>query len=344
MGATVKEKPGTAGTGTGLGTCLVDSTSRQVKGQQANVSRDTIVDIPIDGIARNPHQPRQDFGGLDGLAETIKVHGLQHPITVAENGDGDYSLIAGERRLMGARMAGLATIPAIVRVGDQAILALIENIQREDLKPLEEAAALKELLDRGETQEALAGKLGVSRTYIAQKVRLLSLPSEALHLLNGDTAGLYGPISEGAARQILRLDLIDEISTAPAPKDSWANFIAHRILWHWKVRSVEDVRHAVDEVFVDLYFSMDRYGKLDPAKAQKQAEEEWLEAERDVLDQVKKGRPIGRLGFVGQIALFHSFHEPDYGKLSEAKRAEVFKAFMRWVKEYGEKHPFDSGE
>jgi len=137
-------------------------------------------DLPLASISVNPHQPRRSFDqtALSQLAESIKSSGLIQPIVVRPV-DSGYQLIAGERRLRAAKIAGLATIPAIVREVDglnQAQMALVENIQREDLNPLDRAAAYRTLMDQlGLTQAELAGRLGEDRSTIANHLRLLDL-------------------------------------------------------------------------------------------------------------------------------------------------------------------------
>ncbi len=147
-----------------------------------------LLEIPLDGVAPNPRQPRTSFEdeSLEALAVSIREVGVLQPIVVrrAERG---YELIAGERRLRAARLAGLATIPAVVRESDDADAlreALIENIHREDLNPIELAEAFRELLEElGLKQETLAERLGVSRSHVANTIRLLALPSEVQQLL-----------------------------------------------------------------------------------------------------------------------------------------------------------------
>jgi ParB family chromosome partitioning protein len=140
----------------------------------------SFLEVPIDRISPNPHQPRRDFDQalLGQLAESLKSSGLIQPIIVRPMEDG-YQLIAGERRLRAAKLAGLTVIPVLVRQVDsftQAQLALIENIQREDLNPMDRAGAYQMLLDQlGLTQAELAGRLGEDRSSIANHLRLLDL-------------------------------------------------------------------------------------------------------------------------------------------------------------------------
>jgi ParB family chromosome partitioning protein len=149
---------------------------------------------------------------LSALARSIREVGVLQPIVVRAR-DGGYELVAGERRLRAARMAGLATIPALIREGDDTESlreALIENIHREDLAPLELASAFQELLEElGVTQETMAERLGYSRAHVANTIRLLSLPPEVQRLLG------QGSIQAGHARALLSLP-DDEARTAVA--------------------------------------------------------------------------------------------------------------------------------
>lgn len=165
-------------------------------------TNESITNLPIHSIKPNPFQPRQQFSGeeLEALAESIKMHGLLQPVLVRPKEDG-YELVAGERRWRAAQLAGLTEIPAIVRhCSDDELLALalIENLQREDLNPLDEAQAYRVLMEKfGLTQEAIAERVGKSRTAIANTVRLLTLPEPIKQALR------EGKISEGHARALL---------------------------------------------------------------------------------------------------------------------------------------------
>ena len=161
-------------------------------------------ELPLDAIAPNPRQPRRAFDpdGLLALSESVRVHGILQPIVVRPlRGDGSFELVAGERRLRAAQIAGLATIPAVVRdsgESQQLELALIENMAREDLNPVEEARACATLVeDLGLTKEELARRVGKSRVAVSNLIRLLELPDEALALVE------TGELSEGHGRAIL---------------------------------------------------------------------------------------------------------------------------------------------
>lgn len=189
-----------------------------------------LLEVPVNAIAPNPRQPRTDFSdeSLAALARSIREVGVLQPVVVRVR-DGGYELVAGERRLRAAKMAGLATIPAIVREGDDTESlreALIENIHREDLAPLELAAAFQELLEElGVTQETVAERLGYSRAHIANTIRLLSLPADVQRLL------AEGKLQAGHARALLSL-----------PDDEARSAVALRVVAEGlSVRQVEEL-------------------------------------------------------------------------------------------------------
>jgi ParB family transcriptional regulator, chromosome partitioning protein len=163
------------------------------------------LEVPVNTIAPNPKQPRTHFDdeALAGLAASIREVGILQPLVVRRTVEGRYELIAGERRLRAARAAGLPMVPVVLRdSGDDAMLrdALIENIHREDLNPIEQAEAFKALLgELGLKQEELADRVGVSRSHIANTIRLLALPLEVQQLLTDDK------ITAGHARALLSL-------------------------------------------------------------------------------------------------------------------------------------------
>jgi ParB family transcriptional regulator, chromosome partitioning protein len=164
-----------------------------------------LLEVPVNSVSPNPKQPRTRFDDetLNSLAASIREVGILQPIVVRRTGEGTYELIAGERRLRAAKVAGLATVPIVQRdSGDTDLLreALIENIHREDLNPIEQAEAFRQLLEElGLKQEELADRVGVSRSHIANTIRLLGLPLEVQQLLADDG------ISAGHARALLSL-------------------------------------------------------------------------------------------------------------------------------------------
>ncbi|OGH66315.1 MAG: hypothetical protein A3B90_01295 [Candidatus Magasanikbacteria bacterium RIFCSPHIGHO2_02_FULL_41_13] len=166
--------------------------------------------IPLSEIVPNEEQPRRFFSEeeLEDLVQSIKEHGVLQPITVTEKEDGGYEIIAGERRFRACQRAGLATVPALVRTvnrQEKLEIALIENIQRENLNPIEEAFAYKRLMSQFYlTQEQVAQKVGKSRPVIANTIRLLDLPDKIQNAL------MDGSLSTGKARAILSLRSSEE--------------------------------------------------------------------------------------------------------------------------------------
>ena len=165
--------------------------------------------IAIADIEPNPKQPRHDFDeqALKELAESIKLHDIIQPVTVAKMANGKYRLIAGERRWRAAKLAGLKDVPAYIRqANDQQLLelALLENLQREDLNAMEVALSYKRMMDELEyTQEQVADRMGKDRSTVANSIRLLKLPPDI------QLAVRRGELSMGHARALLSLELID---------------------------------------------------------------------------------------------------------------------------------------
>lgn len=165
--------------GRGLG-ALIEGVEKEILEKKVEANKD----ISVDSIDANPFQPRTSFDeqSLEELASSIKKIGIIQPLTVREAGDGRYQLIAGERRLRAARLAGLTHVPAYVRTADdQAMLelALVENIQREDLDAIEVAISFQRLTDECKlTQEKLSERVGKQRSTVANYLRLLKLPAE----------------------------------------------------------------------------------------------------------------------------------------------------------------------
>ncbi|NLY55245.1 MAG: ParB/RepB/Spo0J family partition protein [Firmicutes bacterium] len=166
-----------------------------------------LLHLPIDSIAPNPYQPRCNFSEeeLQELAESIKTHGILQPlvVTTSDGEKAEYILVVGERRLRAAQMAGLTEVPAIVAQytdRELAEVALVENLQRKDLTPIEEAIAFKKLLEEyGLTQQELGERLGKSQSAIANKIRLLNLPAEVLDYISREM------ITERHGRVLLKL-------------------------------------------------------------------------------------------------------------------------------------------
>lgn len=181
--------------GRGLGELLGDALD--------NTGR--VMEIAVRDISPNPWQPRRDFPkeSLTALAESIKENGLIQPVVVRQKKNGTYELAAGERRWRAAKLAGLETIPAVTQNYDDrsmAEMALVENLQREDLNPVDEGLAYQKLMDDyGLTQEDISRKVGKSRPYVANMVRLLALPEEVKDFLS------KGQLTAGQARPLLGL-------------------------------------------------------------------------------------------------------------------------------------------
>jgi len=174
--------------------------------ESVSEEKDSISEIRLSLIEPNPDQPRKTFDDeqLKVLSESIKKHGIIQPIIVTSEENGFYKIIAGERRWRAAKMCGLTTIPAIVRSYEKqnaAEIALIENLQREDLNPIEEAEGFSYLMENfGLTQEQVGEKVGKSRSAVANSIRLLSLSENLIDMVR------KGIISSGHARGLLSIE------------------------------------------------------------------------------------------------------------------------------------------
>ncbi|MBA1264792.1 ParB/RepB/Spo0J family partition protein [Stutzerimonas stutzeri] len=202
------------GLGRGLDALLggANVTAMQEQAVQADVRE--LQQLPLDLIQRGKYQPRRDIDPvtLEELAQSIKAQGVMQPIVVRAIGGGRYEIIAGERRWRASQQAGLETIPALVRdVTDEAAIAmaLIENIQREDLNPVEEAVALQRLQQEFQlTQQQVADAVGKSRVTVSNLLRLIALPEEIKTLLS------HGDLEMGHARALLGLPAERQIEGA----------------------------------------------------------------------------------------------------------------------------------
>ena len=211
--------PGQRGIGRGLAAILANAPS----------NFNGLRELPLDVVTANPRQPRRDFDAeaLLALSESIRVHGVLQPVVVRPLADGGFELIAGERRLRAAKMAALTTVPAVVRASGESErleLALIENVAREDLNPVEEARACATLVeDLGLTKEELSRRVGKSRVALSNLIRLLELPDEVLASIEG------GDLSEGHGRAILT-----------CKDQSWRRRLAREaVTGGWSVRETE---------------------------------------------------------------------------------------------------------
>lgn len=205
--------------GKGLGALLsaYDDYDDTVKNSKSNSTND----IDINKLIANPNQPRKKFDetALQELANSIKVHGVIQPLVVNDQKDGTYLIIAGERRYRASKIAGLTAIPCIIKdYSEKQIkeISIIENLQREDLNPIESARAIKQLMDEYKmTQEAVSERIGVSRPNIANTLRLLSLCPEVLNLVEN------GKLSAGHARCLVPIqDYNSQIKLAMAASDN----------------------------------------------------------------------------------------------------------------------------
>lgn len=188
-------------------------------GAAATAAKERLKDLPVDLLQRGKYQPRthMDEGALADLAESIKAQGIVQPIVVREIGDGRYEIIAGERRWRASQLAGLDKVPAVIRnIPDEAAIAvaLIENIQRENLNPIEEAQALKRLADEfGLTHEEVSASVGRSRAGVTNLLRLLSLPDQVRQMLE------QGVLDMGHGRALLGLEGGDLLKAAREAAD-----------------------------------------------------------------------------------------------------------------------------
>ena len=209
-------KPEKRGLGRGLSALMadIDVTQRDDAAPVAGPAGSTLRQVPIEALYPNPRQPRRHFDDekLLELAESIRVQGVLQPLLVRPNTSdkGDYEIVAGERRWRAAQLANLHQVPVILRDYDDDTLlqvAIIENIQRADLSPIEEARAYRQLIDQfGHTQEKVAEALGKSRSHVANLLRLLNLPEDVLAMISD------GRLSAGHARTLVNVDNPQELA------------------------------------------------------------------------------------------------------------------------------------
>ena len=255
-----------------------------------------IESVDIDLIAPNPHQPRTRFDAesLQDLAESIREHGVLQPVIVtqlrSDVGMMTYQLIAGERRLQAAKIAGVERMPVVVKEAADAQLlelALVENLQRLDLNAFEEALAFKRLGDDfGMTQEQIARRIGRSRTSIANTLRLLALEEDIRESL------LSGQITEGHARALLGID------DSRARLDTWRSIINNEL----SVRQAEEIAKTLRAVTSPVRAKRD--GRSRPADPHVRALEDELRTALGARVSVSKGRTGGRI-----VIRFHNDDE-----------------------------------
>ncbi|GHU70060.1 chromosome partitioning protein ParB [Spirochaetia bacterium] len=221
--------------------------------------------LPLDKLRPNPDQPRKYFdeAELQELADSIREHGIIEPIIAGDAGDGTYIIVAGERRCRAAALAGLTEAPVIIRdyTGEKRMeVALIENVQRSDLNPIEEAAAYKNLMDlTGLSQDEIAAKVGKNRSTVANALRLLRLPTDVQQSLE------KGELSSGHARAIL---------SVTAPKDQ-------ALLYREILKAGLSVREAEKRATA---LNNDRTGKAPKAKPPQKRDAEIAAMEQKFID------------------------------------------------------------
>lgn len=212
MSTTTSAKPQQKGLGKGLSALMGDTAPKLENVSAKPAAKEAQQTLPTSALKAGKYQPRRHFddAAITELSDSIKKHGLMQPIVVRELKTGSYEIIAGERRYRAARAAGLSQVPVIIKQASDAQaleLALIENIQRTDLNPLEEAAGYQRLMDEfGYTQEKLAPVVGKSRSHIANLLRLLKLPESIKNRI--DT----GELTMGHARAILNAKDPEELA------------------------------------------------------------------------------------------------------------------------------------
>jgi ParB family chromosome partitioning protein len=207
LGALIPPKPVRPALETDVGSvpAAVAAPSAPVAMEELSQNGTTLRHIPVAKIVANPHQPRRHFdhAAMEDLVSSIKEHGVIEPLVVTQLPDGRYELVAGERRFRASQFASLETVPAVIRSAseqEKLEIAIIENVQRQDLNPIEEALAYKRLMDEfGLTQDEVSTKVGKSRPQVANTVRLLQLPEEVQRAL------VERKISASNARTLLSL-------------------------------------------------------------------------------------------------------------------------------------------
>jgi len=271
-------------------------------GQKAR--RESVSMVPLAQIHSGRYQARTNFSEeeIQNLAASIREHGLLQPVVVRRVQDG-FELVAGERRVRAARLIGLESVPAVVReMGDEetALVGLVENLQRENLNPVEEALGLKRVLEEmGITQEELARRIGKSQSTIANKLRLLKLPPEVLKHLS------EGSLTERHAREFLRLDRGEDRLLA-AQRVISENLTVQQTerLVEGMLAAAQDCAHPPKKkrkaVYKDLRLFLNAFRQVARELQKTGVEAEWSESEDDdwfivtvrVPKKSKKGRVI----------------------------------------------------
>lgn len=262
---------------------------------------DKIVQIPLSQLRPNPYQPRKNFNedSIQELAASVREHGVIQPIIVRSVVKG-YEIIAGERRFRASQVCGLATIPAVIRrLSDQQVteIALIENVQREDLNAIEIAAAYQSIMDQFTmTQEELSVKVGKSRSHIANFLRLLQLPETIKQYVS------RGTISMGHARAVAGLK----------SEKTKKELVDRCISEQWSVRQLEDAIKVLEEK-----------GQKEkaPSKAKEQAKDPYIrQAEEQLRDQYRTTIKINHANDRGKIEIMY-YSKDDLNRLLDMLQA-----------------------
>lgn len=276
--------------GRGLDAILGDVEIAYTKEFESGANKDMVIDIEVSKIKPNPYQPRQNFDeeALKELSQSIQRHGLIQPIIVFEK-DGEYVLIAGERRLRATKLLGSKTIKAIVAdIESQNLreLALIENIQRENLNPIELANSYKELIDEYKiTQDDLSDIIKKSRSQITNTLRLLNLTKESKEALN------LGKISQGHAKVLVGLKSDDEIkilNTIIGQKLTVRDTenLVKRLKNSDKPKKKEFASEEFKNSIKNLKSSLDRYGKVSIKDKKVSIEFKETKQIQDLIDKI----------------------------------------------------------
>ena len=222
------------GLGRGFDALIPTEVTEDMPAAMQPAKRDEVHQLTPGAIKPNPHQPRTDFDQdeLQGLADSIKQHGILQPLVVSDKGSGQYELIAGERRLRASKLAGLEKVPAIIRSFDEQQkleLALIENVQRAELNPIETAVAYRKLMDEFNLSlDEVSERMGKAKSTVSNIVRLLQLPAAAQSAIS------KGVISEAHGRAILSV-------SDPAKQEELLQLIQTN---GWTVRQAEEFARA----------------------------------------------------------------------------------------------------
>lgn len=266
------------GLGRGLEALIIDTEIPAVE-PESGPSKDGVAYIDINEIKPNRNQPRKMFDAdkLQELADSIQEHGVIQPLIV-RTADNGYELVAGERRWRAARLAGLKTVPCLLRElteEENALIAIIENMQREDLNPVEEAEGLNRMIDAfGLTQEQVSKSVGKSRPYITNSLRLLKLPAEIKEMLS------HGSLTSGHGRALLAI---------PEPKDQL--IVAQKVVNEGlSVRAVEAMVQK-------------KQGTKSPAHKHAERDANMLQLERDLKEILGTKVRINMSGKKGRIEI-----------------------------------------